>query len=129
MSNTEEPRTRILIVDDEPNNLRILNYTLNKAGFETVNAANGSLALELLGEVHVDLAIVDVAMPVMDGITLVRNLRGMEKFINLPIIIHTGSGDDFERQRAEKMGIQGFITKPASSKMILETVNTVLGNK
>ena len=50
----------------------------------------------------------------------------MQKYENLPVIILTGSGDDTERIRAEEAGVQGFLTKPASSKMILETVNHLL---
>ena len=118
--------TRILIVDDEPNNHRILNYTLSKAGYQTITAFNGKLALEALDTTEVDLAILDVAMPIMDGITLLQQLRLIDKYKSLPILILTGSGDDDERLRAEKIGIQGFLTKPASSKVILETVNSLL---
>jgi len=117
---------RILIVDDEPNNQRILNYTLNKAGYETITAANGETALELLDQYDADLAIVDVAMPVMDGLTLLKHIRSVDKFEHLPVIILTGSGDDEERLRAEREGIQGFLTKPSSSKMVLETVQNIL---
>ncbi|MEN9562653.1 MAG: hypothetical protein RIR73_897 [Chloroflexota bacterium] len=119
-------KTRILIVDDEPNNQRILNYTLNKAGYETLIAANGKAALDLLNEESADLAILDVAMPGMDGITLLQHIRTMQQYQNLPVIILTGSGDDTERIRAEQAGVQSFLTKPASSKMILETVNHLL---
>lgn len=119
-------KTRILVVDDEPNNQRILNYTLNKAGYETITAGNGEAALDLLNENNADLAILDVAMPGMDGITLLQHIRTMQKYENLPVIILTGSGDDTERIRAEEAGVQGFLTKPASSKMILETVNHLL---
>ena len=119
-------KNRILVVDDEPNNQRILNYTLNKAGYETITAGNGEAALDLLNENNADLAILDVAMPGMDGITLLQHIRTMQKYENLPVIILTGSGDDTERIRAEEAGVQGFLTKPASSKMILETVNHLL---
>lgn len=118
--------TRILIVDDEPNNQRILNYTLKKAGYETMTAADGEAALELIRANVPDLAIVDVAMPIMDGITLLHHIRAIAEYKSLPVIILTGSGDDTERIRAEEAGIQGFLTKPASSKMIIETVNSLL---
>lgn len=118
--------TRILIVDDEPNNQRILNYTLKKAGFETMTAADGEAALGLIRENAPDLAIVDVAMPIMDGITLLHRIRAIAEFKSLPVIILTGSGDDTERIRAEEAGIQGFLTKPASSRMIIETVKSLL---
>ena len=116
----------ILIVDDEPNNQRILNYTLTKAGFSTSIASNGEAALKLLNNTEPDLAIVDFAMPVMDGITLLKKIRDTVKFKTLPIIILTGSGDDRERIQAEELGIQGFLTKPSSTKMVLEVVNGIL---
>jgi len=123
---TEVHMSRILIVDDEPNNQRILNYTLKKAGYETMIAANGESALELINASEPDLAIVDVAMPVMDGIALLRRIRAIQKYEHLPVIILTGSGDEMERVHAEEAGIQGFLTKPTSSKMIIETVNKLL---
>ncbi len=119
-------KTRILVVDDEPNNQRILNYTLNKAGYETLTAGNGEAALDLLHEKSADLAILDVAMPGMDGITLLHHIRTIQQYENLPVIILTGSGDDSERIRAEEAGVQSFLTKPASSKTILDTVNHLL---
>lgn len=119
-------KTRILVVDDEPNNQRILNYTLNKAGYETLTAGNGEAALDLLNEESADLAILDVAMPGMDGITLLQHIRTMQQYENLPVIILTGSGDDTERIRAEEAGVQSFLTKPASSKSILDTVHHLL---
>ena len=119
-------KTRILVVDDEPNNQRILNYTLNKAGYETLTAGNGEAALNLLHEKSADLAILDVAMPGMDGITLLHHIRTIQQYENLPVIILTGSGDDSERIRAEEAGVQSFLTKPASSKTILDTVNHLL---
>jgi len=119
-------KARILVVDDEPNNQRILTYTLNKAGYNSVAVADGENALKFINGETVHLAILDVSMPVMDGITLLRRIRAMPQYARLPIIILTGSGDDEERIRAEEIGIQGFLTKPASSKMILDVVASFL---
>jgi two-component system chemotaxis response regulator CheY len=116
----------ILIVDDEPNNQRILSYTLNKAGYETIVAGDGEAALKLFDGNNFHLAILDVSMPVMDGITLLQRLRAMPQYVYLPVVILTGSGDDDERVRAEQIGIQGFLTKPVSSKMVLEIVASLL---
>lgn len=119
-------KSRILIVDDETNNQRILSYTLNKGGYETIVVGNGDAALHYLSEESPDLAILDVAMPGMDGITLLHHIRAIQRYRALPVIILTGSGDDAERIRAEEAGIQGFLTKPASSKTILDTVTQLL---
>jgi len=119
-------KTKILVVDDEPNNQRILTYTLNKAGYESTAIGDGDNTLNWLQANTPDLAILDVSMPGMDGITLLQHIRAMPKFSSLPVVILTGSGDDDERVRAESFGIQGFLTKPASSKTVLETVSNLL---
>jgi len=119
-------KTKILVVDDELNNQRILTYTLNKAGYESTAIGDGDNTLNWLQANTPDLAILDVSMPGMDGITLLQHIRAMPKFSSLPVVILTGSGDDDERVRAESFGIQGFLTKPASSKTVLETVSNLL---
>ncbi len=116
----------ILVVDDEPINQRILTYTLKKAGYESTALADGENTLNWLQSNEPDLAILDVSMPVMDGITLLKYIRAMPKFAEMPIIILTGIGDDDERRRAEEIGIQGFLTKPASSKTVLDIVAALL---
>ncbi|MBI3165276.1 MAG: response regulator [Anaerolineales bacterium] len=122
-------KAKILVVDDEPNNQRILTYTLNKAGYESAAIADGENALRWLEANTPDLAILDVSMPGMDGITLLQHVRAKPQFAKLPIIILTGSGDDDERIRAEEFGIQAFLTKPASSKMVLEAVSNLLDHE
>ena len=119
-------KARILIVDDEPNNQRILSYTLNKAGYDPIAVGDGKSALELIGTTHFQLAILDVSMPVMDGITLLKHIRARMEYERLPVIIFTGSGDDDERVRAEEIGIQGFLTKPVGSKTVLDIVASLL---
>ena len=121
--------TTILIVDDDPNSQRVLSYTLRKNGYEARIAANGENALALLGESASDLVIVDMAMPVMDGLTLLRHMRADELLRNVPVIILTGSGDDYDRLQAEQEGIQGFLSKPSSSKTVLEVVRHTLGRE
>jgi CheY-like chemotaxis protein len=116
----------ILIVEDDKNNQHILTYILTKAGFTTISAENGATALEILGRTVVDLAIVDFAMPIMNGISLLKRIRETENIKHLPIIILTGSGDDEERIVAESVGIQGFLNKPVSSKIILKAVTDAL---
>lgn len=119
-------KAKILVVDDEPNNQRILTYTLNKAGYESAAIADGENTLVWLASNTPDLAILDVSMPGMDGITLLTHIRSMPQYSRLPVIILTGSGDDDERLRAEGLGIQAFLTKQASSKTVLEAVANLL---
>jgi CheY-like chemotaxis protein len=116
----------ILVVDDDPNNQRMLSYSLRKQGYNVLIAANGQLGWEALEQHPVDLAILDISMPVLDGISLLRLIRTHPTLAHLPVIILTASGNDQELQIAEEIGVQAFLTKPSSSRVLLETVQTLV---
>ncbi len=116
----------ILIVDDDPNNQRMLSYTLRKAGYEVRVAANGQLGLDTLHEFLPDMAILDLAMPVMDGMTLLRHIRADEHLRPVPVIILTASGDDMAHIAVQNAGANGFLTKPTSSRALIEMVQKIL---
>lgn len=113
----------ILVVEDYPVTQRVLSLTLRNNGYDVLVAANGLEAIDLLRETSVDLALVDIAMPEMDGLTLLRHLRSDPQFISLPIIMLTASGQDDDRALALSIGANGFLSKPASSQQLIETVS------
>jgi two-component system chemotaxis response regulator CheY len=119
----------ILIVEDDPNNQRMLSYTLRKAGHEVAIAQNGELGLTALEQNIPDLIMLDVAMPQMDGLTMLRHVRAHPLFHSTPVVILTASSDDHERLIAEEQGVSGFLTKPSSSRAILDLVNEIVGKK
>jgi CheY-like chemotaxis protein len=119
----------ILIVEDDPNYQRILGYILRKAGYEIRIAGNGAEGLTALAEVPVDLAIVDMAMPVLDGLTMLRAMHANPPTSHIPVIMLTASGDDQVRQAAELEKVNKFLTKPTSSRLVLELVHQILGEK
>lgn len=112
----------ILIVEDYPVTQRVLSLTLRNNGHETIVAGNGLEALAVLGENPVDLALVDIAMPEMDGLELLRHLRDDARYQALPIIMLTASGQDDDRSVALSAGANGFLTKPASSRELIDAV-------
>lgn len=117
----------ILIIDDYPVTRRVLSHILERSGFEIITAENGLEALELINSPEqIDLIICDIAMPEMDGLTLLENLRSNPDHVQLPIIMLTASGQDEDRIRAESLGASGFLTKPASSTEILNAVGNFL---
>lgn len=118
--------TTILIIDDDPNNQRILSYTLRKAGFTVLLASNGQSGLDILRSSQVELAILDLSMPVMDGLSLLRLIRADQNLTSLPVIILTASGDDQEIAIAAQIGVHAFLTKPSSSRVLLDTVEAAL---
>lgn len=117
----------ILIVDDYVVTLRILSTQLRKGGYEVVTAGNGKEAIQQIGERNFDLAIIDIAMPDMDGITLLGKLRNEYGQSTLPIIMLTASALDEDRILAQKAGATDFLTKPISSWELLEVVHRQLG--
>jgi len=116
----------ILVVEDYSVTMRVLTYTLEKAGFEVLQAEDGHTALDLLQGVSPDLAIIDVAMPEMDGITLLHHLRGSQQFKSLPVIMLTASSADRDRLAARAAGADAFLTKPASSSELVSTIDNLL---
>jgi CheY-like chemotaxis protein len=112
----------ILVVDDYSVTLRVLGHILEHGGYDVLTAGNGMEALETLAEMPVDLVISDIAMPEMDGLSLLRNLRADERFESLPIIMLTASGQDEDRRVAETTGANGFLTKPVGSAELLDAV-------
>src|SRR6476469_7871093 len=102
----------ILIVDDSPVIQRLLSLTLQRAGHHMLAVSNGYEALELLSATPIDLAIVDLAMPEMDGLTLLQAIRAGAKHPYLPVIMLTASGQDPDRLTAREAGANDFLTKP-----------------
>ncbi len=117
----------VLVVDDYSVTQRVLGHILRLGGFDSLSAINGLEALEILEEEHIDLVICDIAMPEMDGITLLRRIRADARFSHLPVIMLTASGQDDDRVIAEDAGANGFLTKPASSDDLLNAVSEFLG--
>ena len=118
--------TTILIIDDDSNNQRILSYTLRKASYTVLIASNGQSGLDILHKSPVVLAVLDLSMPVMDGLSLLRLIRTDNELLQLPVIILTASGDDQEMAAAAQIGVRGLLTKPSSSRILLETVEAAL---
>lgn len=117
----------ILVVEDYAVTQRVLSLTLRNNGYEVLIANNGLEALELLQTTMVDLALVDIAMPEMDGLTLLTELRADPRFAALPIIMLTASGQDDDRANALAIGANGFLSKPAASRELIETVRQYVG--
>jgi len=121
-------KTSILIVDDYAVTLRILSTQLRKGGYEVVTAGNGKEAISHITDRNFDMAIIDIAMPDMDGITLLEKLRTEHGQSTLPIIMLTASALDEDRVRAQAAGATDFLTKPISSWELLDAIQRQLTN-
>ncbi len=113
---------RILVVDDEPNYRRLLEVNLAPEGFEIITASNGEEALELVSSKRPDLVILDVMMPVLDGITTCERIR---QFSNVPIIMVTAKGEETDRVRGLNIGADDYIVKPYSATELVARVRAI----
>ena len=118
----------ILIVEDYPVTRRLLSYTLQKEGYTVLIAPDGLEAIRILGTTSVDVVLTDIAMPQMDGLALLRQIRADDRFRALPVIVITASGQDEDRTAASADGANDFLTKPTSSRELLETVSRWLAD-
>jgi putative two-component system response regulator len=106
-------RYRILIVDDEEINLKVLSGFVESFGYDFLLADSGKTALEMLAEA--DLVLLDVMMPDMDGFQVVRHIRDLDGYRDLPVIMATALSDQRDRLDAVSAGASDFITKPVDS--------------
>lgn len=114
---------RILIVDDEPRYLRLLEANLRTEGYEVVTAQDGLQALDVFSSNPIDLVLLDVMMPRLDGFATCQRLR---EFSNVPIVILTAKGDEQDRVRGLDLGADDYLIKPFSATELLARVRAVL---
>ena len=117
----------ILTVDDTASMRQMISFTLNSAGHDVLQASDGSEALKLVQGKKVDLVICDVNMPNMDGITLVKSLRGQADFKFIPILMLTTESQEAKRAEGKVAGATGWIVKPFNPEQLLTIVKKVLG--
>ena len=118
--------TSILIADDEPNQLELLDFNLKSAGFSIIKASNGLEALELIENHSPDLIILDWMMPKMSGIDVCRTLRSRSETKQTPIIILSARSEDSDKSLGLDTGADDYISKPFSPKELVSRVKALL---
>jgi two-component system, chemotaxis family, chemotaxis protein CheY len=116
---------RILAVDDSAAMRRMVGITLTGAGHEVEQAVDGCEALQKAAGRKFDLVITDVNMPNMDGITLVRELRGLETYKFVPLLVLTTEATTERKQAGKAAGATGWLVKPFNPEQLIATVNRV----
>ena len=126
------PGIRALIVDDSSVMRKIVERCLRQAGLDlsqVCEASNGAEALVLLNDQQFDLILSDINMPVMDGLEFVRNIQGMEKVKDIPVIMITTEGGEKHVVEALSLGAKGYIRKPFTADQVKEHVAPYYGAK
>jgi DNA-binding response OmpR family regulator len=117
---------RVLVVDDEPNIVMSLEFLMRRAGFEVSVARNGREALDALEGSPPDLLLLDVMMPEFDGYEVCERIRARPEWCGTKIVMLTARGREVERERGLSLGADAYVTKPFSTRDLVEQVKRML---
>lgn len=120
---------KALVVDDEFHIVQVVSIKLKNNGFDVLTAENGSEAYDLACQNQPDIIITDYQMPVMSGIEMIEKLRENEATAQIPVIMLTARGFTIEDDRQTQLNIAACLSKPFSPREVLQTIETVLGQK
>jgi CheY-like chemotaxis protein len=121
------PRKRILVVDDNPRNLKLAFDVLEDAGYEVLEAVDAEEAQIMIGRNLPDLILMDIALPGMDGLTLTRKIKANERTKHIRIIALTAFAMKGDDRKALAAGCDGYITKPIDIHQLPVQVGEILG--
>lgn len=121
MNDTAPANARVLVVDDQPPNIRLLEAILTPRGYDVRAASSGKEALAAIDEGDVDLVLLDIVMPGMDGYEVCREIRDRPATAYLPVVMVTASGDE-QKIKALEAGADDFLTKPIDTSELLARV-------
>ncbi len=108
----EVEKGTILYVEDNPDNRNLIRRVLNSEGYAVVEAINAGEAIEKLGDNNINLILMDINMPDMDGYTLTSKIKSIQKFSKIPIVAVTANVMRGDREKSLEAGCDGYIQKP-----------------
>ncbi len=117
---------KIILVDDDQNILTSVSIALESEGFDVKTYTNGEEGLEGIKSLLPDLVILDIKMPVMDGIEVITKIRQTPETQLIPVIFLTSKDDEIDEVIGLKMGADDYITKPFSQRLLIERIKTIL---
>ncbi|MCP4143763.1 MAG: response regulator [bacterium] len=118
---------KILIVDDEPSILNILDFSLGAEGYEVIQASDGAKAYEMAVEHLPDMIVMDVMMPIMDGYQACEKLKADSRTAMIPVLMLTAKSAAEDHQQGKDAGADGYLTKPFSPQRLVELTDSFLG--
>lgn len=117
---------KILIVDDEPDILELIEYNLKKEGYQVFTATNGQEGITVAKKVHPDLIILDIMMPKMDGIEACRLMRAIPEFKNTFMVFLTARSEEYSEIAGFNVGADDYIAKPIKPRALVSRINAIL---
>lgn len=118
----------VLIVEDEPFILEALSFLLTREGLKVTAFTDGAGCVEHVQSIKPDLIILDMMLPNKSGMQILEDLRGMDGYTSLPVLMLTAKGQKKDRAAAEQAGVSMFMTKPFANKEIIRNVHRLLGS-
>lgn len=126
---TEQDRKHILVVDDEEDILELVRYNLAQHGFQVSCATNGEEALHLIRSRPIDLVVLDLMLPGIDGLDICRILKNDSETMNIPILVLTARGEEPDVVKGLDLGADDYVTKPFSPRVMIARVKALLRRK
>lgn len=116
-------KSKVLIVDDEQDIRELIKFYMNKESYDVIEAKDGEEALEIFESEYIDLAIIDVMMPKMDGFELVENIKEIK---DVPCIMLTAKGESKDKLRGFSAGVDDYVVKPFDPNELMARVKAVM---
>lgn len=123
------PQEKILVVDDEEDILELIRFNLSRDGYDISCAKTGENALKALKSDPVDLIVLDLMLPGMDGFTVAKRVKGDPRIQHIPIVMLTAKGSETDVVTGLELGAEDYITKPFSPRILSARIQTVLRRK
>jgi len=123
---SSEKAKKILVIEDNAINLRMVSYALTKQGYQVITATNGLVGFKKINEEHPDLVILDIMLPGLDGYDICERVRMNPETEKLPIIMTSGKTLQDDKDIGMRMGASVYLTKPVSPSMMLSNVKSLL---
>jgi two-component system chemotaxis response regulator CheY len=117
----------VLCVDDSASIRQMVGFTLKSAGYEVIEAVDGMDGLDKAKARSVNLVLTDQNMPRMDGLTLIKNLRGLPQYKSVPILMLTTESSEAMKAQGRAAGATGWLVKPFDPQKLIEVVKKVIG--
>jgi len=123
---TRMTNKKVLIVDDEEHIRELIKFNLKKEGYDTEVAINGVEALNIIREIKFDLILLDLMLPEIDGLEVCKEIRRNEETSDIPVMMITAKGEEFDKVLGLELGADDYITKPFSIRELMARVKALL---
>ena len=121
----KKPTYKILVVDDEEPILELLRYNLEKEGYDVKIAENGQVGIDIAKKFKPDLVLLDIMMPVMDGVEACRQIRSNSELVNTHVVFLTARSEEYSEVAAFDVGADDYITKPIKPRALMSRINAL----